>query len=56
MAGLLETGKIRVAIDSVFALADAQKAHERGERGHLQGKSSFGSRIDIGATNSSAVT
>jgi NADPH:quinone reductase-like Zn-dependent oxidoreductase len=38
IAKLLEAGTIRVAIDSSFALADAQRAHERMERGHLQGK------------------
>ena len=35
---LLDSGKIRVAIDSTFALADARKAHERAARGHIQGK------------------
>jgi NADPH:quinone reductase-like Zn-dependent oxidoreductase len=35
---LLEKGTIRVAIDSVFPLADARAAHERAARGHLQGK------------------
>lgn len=38
LAGLLDTGVIRVAIDSTFALADAQQAHERAARGHTQGK------------------
>ncbi|MGJ7492892.1 NADP-dependent oxidoreductase [Variovorax sp. ZT4R33] len=35
---LLDAGTVRVAIDSTFALADAQKAHERAARGHIQGK------------------
>lgn len=35
---LLETGTVRVAIDSTFPLADAHKAHERAARGHIQGK------------------
>ncbi|MFI0901124.1 NADP-dependent oxidoreductase [Streptomyces sp. NPDC020983] len=35
---LLDTGVLRVAIDSTFPLADARKAHERAARGHLQGK------------------
>jgi NADPH:quinone reductase-like Zn-dependent oxidoreductase len=35
---LLDAGTLRVAIDSTFALADASRAHERAERGHLQGK------------------
>lgn len=38
LAGLLDAGKIRVAIDSTFALADARKAHERAARGSIQGK------------------
>jgi NADPH:quinone reductase-like Zn-dependent oxidoreductase len=32
------TGRLRAGIDSVFPLADAAKAHERAERGHVQGK------------------
>src|SRR3954465_7312978 len=35
---LLADGTIRVAIDSTFALKDAQAAHERAAQGHLQGK------------------
>ena len=35
---LLDAGRIRVAIDSTFPLADARQAHERAARGHLQGK------------------
>ncbi|MEV5410039.1 NADP-dependent oxidoreductase [Thermopolyspora sp. NPDC052614] len=35
---LLDTGTIRAAIDSTFPLADAQAAHERAARGHIQGK------------------
>jgi NADPH:quinone reductase-like Zn-dependent oxidoreductase len=38
LARLLQIGKVRVAIDSTFALADAQKAHERAASGHTQGK------------------
>ncbi|UCV05186.1 NADP-dependent oxidoreductase [Dechloromonas denitrificans] len=35
---LLDSGAIRVAIDSTFPLADARQAHERAARGHIQGK------------------
>lgn len=35
---LLDAGTVRVAIDSTFPLADAQAAHERALRGHIQGK------------------
>ncbi|MFD9435304.1 NADP-dependent oxidoreductase [Streptomyces sp. NPDC060002] len=35
---LLAAGTLRVAIDSTFALADAQAAHERAARGHIRGK------------------
>ncbi|SHN09743.1 NADP-dependent oxidoreductase [Chitinophaga sp. CF418] len=35
---LLDAGTIRVAIDSTFPLAEAQKAHERAAQGHIQGK------------------
>lgn len=35
---LLADGTVRVAIDSTFPLAEAGKAHERAERGHIQGK------------------
>ncbi|MEU7688962.1 NADP-dependent oxidoreductase [Microbispora hainanensis] len=35
---LLEEGRLRVGIDAVFPLAEAAKAHERAERGHIQGK------------------
>jgi NADPH:quinone reductase-like Zn-dependent oxidoreductase len=38
LARLLEAGKISVAIDSTFPLADARKAHERAAQGHVQGK------------------
>ncbi|MCF7533032.1 NADP-dependent oxidoreductase [Pseudomonas petrae] len=38
LAGLLDAGTIRVVIDSVYALADARKAHERAARGHIRGK------------------
>jgi NADPH:quinone reductase-like Zn-dependent oxidoreductase len=35
---LLDSGRVRVAIDSTFPLADARKAHERAAQGHIQGK------------------
>jgi len=35
---LLDAGTVRVAIDSTFPLADAQRAHERAARAHIQGK------------------
>lgn len=35
---LLDSGTLRVAIDSRFPLADARQAHERAARGHIQGK------------------
>lgn len=35
---LLDTGAVRVAIDSTFPLADARAAHERAAQGHIQGK------------------
>ncbi|MVT41507.1 zinc-binding dehydrogenase [Chitinophaga oryziterrae] len=35
---LLDAGTVRVAIDNTFPLADAQRAHERAARGHIQGK------------------
>ncbi len=35
---LLETGTVRVVIDSTFPLAEARQAHERAARGHIQGK------------------
>jgi len=38
IAGLLDAGTIRVAIDSTFPLADARAAHERAARGHIRGK------------------
>lgn len=38
IAPLLDDGTIRVVIDSIFPLADANKAHEHAAAGHLQGK------------------
>jgi len=38
---LVDDGTIRVAVDSVFPLADARGAHERAARGHVQGKIVF---------------
>ncbi|PJI44687.1 MAG: NADPH:quinone reductase [Rhizobium sp.] len=35
---LLDDGTIRVAIDSVFPLADSRQAHERAAQGNIQGK------------------
>jgi NADPH:quinone reductase-like Zn-dependent oxidoreductase len=35
---LLDAGTVRVATDSTFPLAGAQKAHERAAHGHTQGK------------------
>ncbi|MGW3239087.1 NADP-dependent oxidoreductase [Streptomyces olivaceus] len=35
---LLDTGTVRVSIDSTFTLADARAAHERAARGHIRGK------------------
>ncbi|OBA06744.1 NADPH:quinone reductase [Paenibacillus polymyxa] len=35
---LLDAGTVRIAIDSMFPLADARKAHERAAGGHIQGK------------------
>ncbi|MFE4214656.1 NADP-dependent oxidoreductase [Streptomyces sp. NPDC056844] len=35
---LLDTGAVRVAIDSTFPLADARAAHERAAEGHIRGK------------------
>ncbi|MFL6603636.1 MAG: NADP-dependent oxidoreductase [Steroidobacteraceae bacterium] len=34
----LDSGTIRVVVDSTYPLADARKAHERAARGHIQGK------------------
>lgn len=38
IAPLLDDGTVRVAIDSVFPLAEARKAHERAAAGHIRGK------------------
>ncbi|MVZ98844.1 zinc-binding dehydrogenase [Actinomadura sp. LD22] len=38
LAALLADGSLRAGIDSVYDLADAAKAHERAETGHIQGK------------------
>ncbi|WP_413207135.1 NADP-dependent oxidoreductase [Rhodospirillum sp. A1_3_36] len=35
---LLDDGRIRVALDSRFPLAEARQAHERAAKGHIQGK------------------
>ncbi|MFC9397477.1 NADP-dependent oxidoreductase [Streptomyces sp. NPDC057027] len=38
LATLMDGGRVRAAIDSVFPLRDAAAAHTRAEEGHLQGK------------------
>ncbi len=38
LGSLVDAGKIRVAIDSTFPLAEARAAHERAAQGHIQGK------------------
>ncbi|MGW0819658.1 zinc-binding dehydrogenase, partial [Streptomyces viridiviolaceus] len=38
LQSLVDAGRIRVAIDSTFPLADARAAHERVARGHIRGK------------------
>ncbi|SNQ46957.1 NADPH-quinone reductase [Frankia canadensis] len=38
LVALIDEGEIRVAVDEVFPLAEAWRAHERAERGHIQGK------------------
>lgn len=38
LGSLLDTGTVRVAIDSTFPLSDARGAHERAARGHIRGK------------------
>lgn len=38
LAELIDQGAIRVILDSQFKLSDAQKAHERASKGHIQGK------------------
>lgn len=38
LAALLNTGAVRVHIDSTYALADARLAHERAAAGHVAGK------------------
>ncbi|GAA3556716.1 NADP-dependent oxidoreductase [Nonomuraea rosea] len=38
LARLLGEGRLRAGIDSVFPLSEAAAAHERAERGHIQGK------------------
>ncbi|MEU1391855.1 MULTISPECIES: NADP-dependent oxidoreductase [unclassified Nonomuraea] len=38
LAELIDAGRLRVGVDSVFPLEEAPQAHERAERGHIQGK------------------
>ncbi|OON38952.1 NADPH:quinone reductase [Izhakiella australiensis] len=35
---LLETGKLRVIVDSIYPLCAARQAHQRAAQGHIQGK------------------
>jgi NADPH:quinone reductase-like Zn-dependent oxidoreductase len=37
-ARLFEDGKLAIAVDSEFPLAETAKAHERSEGGHVTGK------------------
>ena len=43
---LLDAGTVRVALDHTYSLADARRAHERAERGHLRGKLALTVRED----------
>ena len=38
VGSLLENGTIKVVIDSTYPLAEASKAHQRADQGHIQGK------------------
>jgi NADPH:quinone reductase-like Zn-dependent oxidoreductase len=38
LAGLAETGRLRVEVETILPLAQASKAHEISERGHTRGK------------------
>jgi len=38
IARLLQLGQIRTQIDSIYLLREASLAHQRGEKGHIQGK------------------
>jgi NADPH:quinone reductase-like Zn-dependent oxidoreductase len=38
IAGLVDAGKLKAFVDAVFPLAQASKAHELGETGHVRGK------------------
>jgi NADPH:quinone reductase-like Zn-dependent oxidoreductase len=38
IAGLVDSGKLKVFVDAVFPLAEASKAHELSETGHVRGK------------------
>ncbi|WUN35933.1 NADP-dependent oxidoreductase [Kitasatospora sp. NBC_00315] len=38
LAALIESGRLRVGVDSVFPLERAADAHRRADRGHIQGK------------------
>ena len=35
---MLDSGTVRVAVDSTYPLSEAAAAHERAEAGHIQGK------------------
>jgi NADPH:quinone reductase-like Zn-dependent oxidoreductase len=38
IAGLVDSGKLKVFLDAVFPLAEAYKAQELSETGHVRGK------------------
>jgi len=38
IARLIDDGKVRVAVDAVFPMADVRAAHDRQENGHVRGK------------------
>ncbi|HEY0240872.1 MAG TPA: zinc-binding dehydrogenase, partial [Friedmanniella sp.] len=38
IGALLDAGVLRVAVDSTYPLDQAARAHERAEKGHIQGK------------------
>lgn len=38
LAELMKEGKLKVTIEKVFPLAEADKAHELSEAGHVRGK------------------
>lgn len=38
IAELMKTGRLKVTVDQVLPLAEAAKAHEISEKGHVRGK------------------